>query len=250
MVVGRTLRPVILFCGKGGVGKTTLSAMTIHLLCRKRHLRVLAIDADPTMGLALTLGIRPNRTIDDILSDHETLRGGPDAVYAALNYELAACLEESENLSFLALGRPESEGCFCAVNQILKRVIERFCLSFDAVVIDAEAGVEQINRRVFGAVTHLFVISDPTKKGLSVAEVILGLAGRCIRFEHCGALMNRMQAGTEISADPPAGFDSSFYIPEDPAVRSFDLQGGDSSLLVGTSAGERLARYLSRLDLI
>ncbi|GEM_PF-4476371 len=48
-----------------------------------------------------------------------------------------------------------------------------FCLAFDAVFIDAEAGVEQINRRVFDAVPHLFVVSDPTRKGLLVVETIL-----------------------------------------------------------------------------
>jgi CO dehydrogenase maturation factor len=247
---GSTSRPVILFCGKGGVGKTTFSAMTIQLLCRKKDLRVLAIDADPAMGLALTLGIRPNRTIDDILSDRETLKGGRDAVYAALDYELAACLKESDNLSFLALGRPESEGCFCAVNQVLKQVIERFCLAFDAVLIDAEAGVEQINRRVFDAVTHLFVVSDPTRKGLLVAETILGLASRSIHFTYCCALINRVQTGTEISADLIAGFDRSFYVPEDPAVRAFDLHGGDPLILPGTYACERLALSLKDLKLI
>lgn len=238
------MRPIVLFCGKGGVGKTTLSAMTVQLLCGRPRTRVLAVDADPAMGLGLTLDIEPVRTIDDILSCRETLKGKRDAVSAALDYEVASCLKESGNLSFLALGRPESEGCFCAVNQVLKQVIERCCLAFDVVIVDAEAGVEQINRRVFDAISHLLVVTDPSRKGLGVAETILGLARRSIQFHHCGLIINRLPANAGLPTSLPTGFDTACGIPEDPAVLSFDLQGGDPGRLGETLAASRLASYL------
>jgi CO dehydrogenase maturation factor len=243
-------RPVILFCGKGGVGKTTLSAMTIQLLCRRGDSPILAVDADPAMGLALTLGITPERSLDDILSDEDVLKGGRDEVSAGLDYEISRCLKESGNLSFIALGRPEAQGCFCAVNQLLKKAIEKLSLSFDAVVIDAEAGVEQINRRVFDAVTHLFVVTDPTKKGLMVADTILSLSRRSIRSDYCALILNRVKTGDGISLDPSVSFDSFCLIPEDSGIRLFDLHGGEPLLLTGTAAAARLASYLGDLKLL
>jgi len=243
-------RPVILFCGKGGVGKTTLSAITIQLLCGRGDRRILAVDADPAMGLALTLGITPECSLDDVLSDEDSLRGGRDEVSASLDYEISRCIKESGNVSFIALGRPEAQGCFCAVNHLLKKAIEKLSLAFDAVVIDAEAGVEQINRRVFDAVSHLFVVTDPTKKGVMVADTILSLSRRTIRSDYCALILNRLKAGDGISLDTAAGFDSWCRIPEDSGIRFFDLHGGEPLLLTRTSAAARLASYLGDLKLI
>lgn len=244
-MAGRSRGIVLLFCGKGGVGKTTLSAIAIQLLCRDPDLRVLAVDADPAMGLALTLGIRPDNTLDDILSTHAILKGRSKEALAAIDYAVSANLTEAGNLTFMAMGRPESEGCFCAVNQILKRVIRNLSLSFDAVVIDAEAGVEQINRRVFDSVNRLWVVTDPTRKGVMVADTILRLAARSLHYDRSGLIVNRCQTDINPGDLPVRGFESYCFVPEDPEVRNFDWYGGDPSVLARTKAAERLAAYLS-----
>lgn len=58
---------IIALAGKGGVGKTSLSALTVRLLA-ERHpgSRILAIDADPAVGLATALGVEVSATVDDI----------------------------------------------------------------------------------------------------------------------------------------------------------------------------------------
>lgn len=58
---------VIAFAGKGGVGKTSLAALTVRLLVeRNPEARVLAIDADPAVGLSTALGVEVTHTVDDI----------------------------------------------------------------------------------------------------------------------------------------------------------------------------------------
>lgn len=63
-------------------------------------------------------------------------------------YQIFDALVEINNISFLAIGRPESAGCYCKVNAYLKEVINLISKNYDFVVIDGEAGIEQINRRV------------------------------------------------------------------------------------------------------
>ena len=81
-----------------------------------------------------------------------------------------ALVEIRDNVSFLAIGRPESAGCYCKVNAYLKEVISMIADHFDYVVIDGEAGIEQVNRRVMEKVTHLVLVSDASKKGLQVVQ--------------------------------------------------------------------------------
>jgi len=68
-----------------------------------------------------------------------------------LDYELFVPLTESDNVCLLAIGRPESEGCFARLIS-LEDIIQDLAKNFDIVLIDGEAGVEQINRRVMKTV--------------------------------------------------------------------------------------------------
>ena len=170
-------RAVIALCGKGGVGKTSVSALLTRLLCRDPEARVLAIDADPAVGLATALGIEVTKTIDDIrnslIARVEKGTGGQKReILAHLDYEVFEALVERDNLAFLAIGRPETEGCYCQVNTFLKEIIESISRGFDYVLIDGEAGIEQVNRRVMERVTHLLLVSDASAKGLNVIRTI------------------------------------------------------------------------------
>ena len=122
-------------------------------MAEKADKRILAIDADPAVGLATALGFRGERTVNDIRNDligriEKGESENRQALLAALDYEVFAALEERENVAFLAIGRPEQEGCYCKVNSMLRDIIESVARNFDYVVIDGEAGIEQVNRRV------------------------------------------------------------------------------------------------------
>ena len=99
---------------------------------------------------------------------------------------------EERTFSFLAIGRPEAAGCYCKVNAYLKEVINMLSDDFDYVVIDGEAGIEQINRRVMEKVTHLILVSDPSRKGIQVIETIKKVADELVMYEKCGAVINRV----------------------------------------------------------
>lgn len=222
---------IIAVCGKGGVGKTFISAAITRLLCSKPEARVLAIDADPAIGLALALGIEPRKTVDDVRKEFTSKLGGylsysKQSLTTSLGYELFAALEERDNSAFLAVGRPEGEGCYCAVNTLLRNVIEATAANFDYVVIDGEAGMEQLNRRVFRSVTHLLLVSDMSTNGLNVVRSLRKLADDAIQPEWVGCILNRVRDGQFLRSDlMPEDVASLIYLPEDDAVREGDTAG-------------------------
>ncbi len=184
--------------GKGGVGKTSLSALFVRLLSEKYpDKKILAIDADPAVGLATALGLTVNDTINDIRQRFIDQAEGGDREGALemlhdAKFQIFDALTEKDNISFLAIGRPEAAGCYCKVNTYLKEVIRMLADHFDYVVIDGEAGIEQVNRRVMEKVTHLVLVSDASKKGLQVVQTIEKVARDLVMYEKAGLIINRM----------------------------------------------------------
>lgn len=189
---------IIALVGKGGVGKTSLSALMVRLLATHYpQSRILAIDADPAVGLATALGIDVSSTVDDIRKAFVQTAEKGDARAAIemlgdAHYQMMDAMVEHDNISFLAIGRPEAAGCYCKVNAYLKEVISRLAEHFDYVVIDGEAGLEQINRRVMEKVTHLVLVSDGSRKGLQVVQTIYRLARDMVLFRRAGLILNRI----------------------------------------------------------
>ena len=98
-------------------------------------------------------------------------------------FHLLDSIVEKGNISFLAIGRPEAAGCYCKVNAYLKQVIEMLCENYDFVVIDGEAGIEQINRRVMENITYLVLVSDGIKKGIQVIATIEDVARKLTNYK-------------------------------------------------------------------
>ena len=120
---------IIALCGKGGVGKTSVSALLTEILTQDKQKKVLAIDADPAIGLAYALNIKVARTVDDIRSDlisriEEGEKADKKQIVERLDYEMLEALSEKDNLAFLAIGRPELDGCYCQVNTLLKDMVQ------------------------------------------------------------------------------------------------------------------------------
>jgi len=225
-------KPVLLaVCGKGGVGKTSVSALIVRTLAQKSDRRILAIDADPAVGLAPALGFSGNRTVNDIRDDligriEKGETENRQALLAALDYEVMDALEEKGNIAFLAIGRPEREGCYCKVNAMLRDIIETMAHNFDTVVIDGEAGIEQVNRRVLSTVSHLLLVSDASAKGLKVTETIGCVAGQAVHYEKAGLLLNRIRgAGEKERLSLPAAIPLVGWVPEDDGIREADIAG-------------------------
>ena len=245
---------IIALAGKGGVGKTSVSAAIVRLLAQQHpDARILAVDADPAVGLATALGVEVRETLDDIrksMSSSAT-KTQTEELLSEARFRLFDAMCETRGFAFLAIGRPETAGCYCTVNGYLKEVISLLAGDFDYVVIDGEAGIEQINRRVMEKVTHLVLITDPSRKGTQVIQTIRRVADDLVMYDRCGAIINRVTdpamipyihiEGTELLAC--IGSDSLHAANDIRGLSVFDLPA-DAPVL----AGAREA--LTKLDIL
>ena len=189
---------ILALTGKGGVGKTTVCAAFVRALEEKhKGAKILAIDADPAVGLATALGVSVKETLDNIRTDViERAEGGEGReaieLLSEARYRIFDAMVEKDEFSFLAIGRPEGAGCYCSINSYLKEVIAMVSSEYDYVVIDGEAGIEQVNRRVMDKVTHLFLVTDMSKKGIEVIKTIRKVASELVSYEKLGVIVNRL----------------------------------------------------------
>lgn len=225
---------IIALTGKGGVGKTSISAALVKLLVEEfPEEKILAIDADPAIGLATALGIEPKLTLDDIRNEivANVEDGNTKEAMELLSesrYKIAEAIVEKEGFAFLAIGRPESAGCYCRINSYLKEVITMISEQFDYVVIDGEAGIEQINRRVMEKVTHLLLISDTSKKGLEVIKTIENVAMELVKYDRIdriGLIVNRVEDPAMIERLDTRGLELLAAIPSDKKLALYDFEG-------------------------
>ncbi|MDM8001699.1 MAG: AAA family ATPase [Bacteroidota bacterium] len=246
-------------CGKGGVGKTSISALMVKKLSESNRRKILAIDADPAVGLATSLGITVRKTVDDIRKDLIGKIQNGDApgnrqTLELIDYELFDALEEREGYALLAIGRPEDEGCFCKVNNLLKDIIRDLAVKFDIVLIDGEAGIEQINRRVMKTVEHLVLVSDTSLKGIGVANTIALVASdkKAVEFKRMGLVLNRVRSETE-ARDISARTKLEIYgwLCDDETIRDFDFRGDPLTSIPGDSPNLNIVSdILKKMDLI
>ena len=219
---------IIAVAGKGGVGKTSISAAVLRLLVEQHpEAKILAIDADPAVGLSTALGVEVTETLDDIRKSlaNDATKTNPDELIAEARFRLFDSMVETRGFAFLAIGRPETAGCYCTVNGYLKEVISLLAGDFDYVVIDGEAGIEQINRRVMEKVTHLLLITDQSCKGYQVIETIKRVADELVMYEKCGVIINRATR-PELVTDPDiAGASVLAVIEADAQQSKNDVQG-------------------------
>lgn len=222
---------IIAVAGKGGVGKTSISATIVKLLVKAYpDKKILAIDADPAVGLSTALGIDVKMTIDDIRKEIVASAEGGDTKTAIellgdARYKIFDALVETDGYAFIAVGRPETAGCYCKINSYLKEVISLLSGEFDYVVIDGEAGIEQINRRVMEKVTHLILITDPSKKGCQVINTIKGVADDLVMYEKIGAVVNRIPDESVLPYIDTNGIPVLSAIMNDSNLAVFDMQG-------------------------
>ena len=222
---------IIAVAGKGGVGKTSLSATIVKTLVQTYpDKKILAIDADPAVGLSTALGIEVKHTIDDIRKDviENVEQGNNKQAIDILNearFRIYDALVETDGFTFIAVGRPESAGCYCKINSYLKDIISILSEEFDYVVIDGEAGIEQINRRVMEKVTHLILITDTSKKGRDVCATIKNVADNLVMYEKIGVIVNRMNDDAVLQYLDFDGVPVIATIGDDKNLTKFDLTG-------------------------
>ena len=228
-------KKVVAVCGKGGVGKTVFSAMMTKSLVESKRLgKLLVIDADPALGLSNALGITVEQTIGQVReSIIETAmlgtREDKSELAGTLDYMLFEALIETDDFAFLAMGRSEAQGCFCPVNSILRASITVLSDMFDTILIDGEAGLEQINRQVVRHVDTLIVLTDTSSRGRQTVEHIKKLVEdeQVIDCRKIGVVFNRVQGDEDIllKSAKNIGIDVFGFIPQDTDIVEYDLVG-------------------------
>lgn len=248
---------IIAVSGKGGVGKTTISACIVrHLTEQRPGARILAIDADPAIGLSVALGVSAEKTLDDIRKTivHNVEAGQAREAIEMLGearFRIFDAIVEQNGFAFLAIGRPESAGCYCKVNAYLKEVISLLAGDFDYVVIDGEAGIEQINRRVMEKVTHLLLVTDQSRKGVQVLGTIKKVADEMVMYDRIGAVVNRVSDPEYEKLIEIPGVEILAFIGNDDDHAANDIRGKsvfalpeDSKVLVGAREALRKMEIL------
>ncbi len=236
----------IALAGKGGTGKTTLSALLIRYLMEERGGAILAIDADPASNLHFVLGMELYQTIGEIREDmleqvqsSGALAGsmpGGMSKQEYLDYQVQMSLVEGERVDLLAMGRPEGQGCYCAANQMLRLILDRLKGNYDYVVIDNEAGMEHLSRRTTRDVDVLLLVTDPTQRGLITAQRMRDMVPELeIGVGRVYLVLNRLRsAGTDgeeaiprplLEAIQDAELDLVGTVPEEGAMAEFEFTG-------------------------
>ncbi len=222
---------IIAVAGKGGVGKTSISSIIVKLLSeQKKEAKILAIDADPAVGLSVALNVDVNKTLDEIrvklINDLENPNTeNRSEIIRNTEFEVFSALVEKDNFAFLSVGRPETAGCYCKINSFLKDVIESLADRFDYVVIDGEAGIEQVNRRVMDKITHLVLVSDSSKKGTNVIQTINKVASNMTMYDKAGAIINRIKGESVKDKINTGEVEILSFIEEDNDLNDFDIDG-------------------------
>lgn len=162
----------IAIAGKGGVGKTTFTALMLRYLLKNRPDKaVLAVDADPNANLNEALGLDVERTISDILEDTKKPGAVPTGMTKEMfiEFQLQDALAEGDTYDLLVMGNPQGSGCYCYPNDLLRKHLENLRANYDYVTVDNEAGLEHLSRRIISQVDTLLIVSDASARSIRSA---------------------------------------------------------------------------------
>ncbi len=187
---------VFAFAGKGGVGKTTLGGMLVRYLIEEvKKGPILAVDADPNSNLNEILGVSVLSTIGQAREDLKKDVPAGMAKDTWVEYKVQEAVIEAKGFDLLVMGRPEGPGCYCAANSLAKKYIDALKSNYPFVVVDNEAGMEHMSRLVTQDVDVLYVVSDPTPRGILTVSRILSIIGELgLTIGKTEVIVNRVDA--------------------------------------------------------
>lgn len=187
----------IIFTGKGGVGKTTIFSNLVRLLVLDKY-RVLAIDCDPSMNLATSLGIPLSNVVsiaedkaefqeklerslysdddedDDHYGDEEGVRGHEHNIIQ--DQDLSEyIIKTPDGVRLIVMGTIPfgGAGCLCAPIALVKMLVTYLSScndEYDYIIVDSQAGVEIFGRGLASEFDLVFIVTEPTPKALDVAR--------------------------------------------------------------------------------
>lgn len=228
-------RLVVAFTGKGGTGKTVLTALALKLLLKQGRKNLLIVDADPATNLPDVLGVKIDKTVGMIATELKRKIGETDQIPPDIDKKslleglILQTLVETPQFDLLAMGRTEGEGCYCLVNNLLTHIIDTLSKNYDLTLMDMEAGLEHLSRRTDRDVDILIVVTDASKMGIETARRIKELAKEVhIKFHKIYLVANMTPPNTEETIQKQAqtiGIELAGTIPIDPNIANFNITG-------------------------
>jgi CO dehydrogenase maturation factor len=194
-------RRIIACLGKGGAGKTALSTM-IGMSLIAEGKRPLFIDADPVGGIQKTLDVGEVTTIADAryelvrIAREASRSGDPGDRREDIDFVIMQVLREFPSFGFIAIGQNHTEGCFCTINNLLRKTLSSVIDSYDAVIIDAEAGLEQVYRQVVDQIQFAVLVTDISKRGVDTCVSLKKAMSEISAMKGCdyGVLFNKTES--------------------------------------------------------
>jgi len=226
----------IAISGKGGVGKTLLSALLSKVFAESGY-SVIAIDADPDANLAATLGfphpedITPISEMSDLIEERTGVRPGQSAPFFKLNPKVDDIPEKyalkQDGIRLMRMGRIKKggTGCYCPENALLQALVSHLLVARNEVVIlDMTAGIEHLGRGTARAVDMLIVVVEPGRRSIETAVNIRKLAAE-IGLQNVAVVGNKVrnQSDRDFIISSLSDFDFLGFIPYDQAIVNADL---------------------------
>lgn len=180
----------IALTGKGGLGKTTISA-SLSRYFADQGFNVLTVDADPDANLGLALGmsdemissIVPISEMRDLVEERTAAEKGTFGSMFKMNPEVADIPEryakEYNGVKLLTMGTVDTggSGCVCPEHVLLKMLMNHLVLyQKDVVIMDMEAGIEHLGRGTAGAVDAFIVVVEPGVRSIQTFNKVKTLA--------------------------------------------------------------------------
>ena len=217
----------IAITGKGGVGKTTIAGLITLGLIARGNKPVLAVDADPNSCLDAALGVSVEKSVGSVREEAREAAGkgmsSGISKQQLIELKIAESLVEAEDFDLIAMGRPEGPGCYCYANNVLKSVLSEITSQYPYTVLDNEAGLENLSRRIVQNVDVMVVVTDPSQKGLETVNRLHSLANEMgIKYNKLAVIVNRLRSeklpyrASEISKQ--VGADFLIGLPDDPEI--------------------------------
>jgi len=243
----------IAVAGKGGTGKTTFTALLIRELVKKGKGAILAVDADPNSNLNEALGIEVEESIADILDEVKSGGTIPQGMAkdVFVEYRLSQVLQETKDVDLLVMGVPQGSGCYCYPNDLMRKYLGNLKENYDYIVMDNEAGMEHLSRKIVTDIDVLFVISDSSARSVRSAARVFDIVKTVgINVPKIYLVITKtMEEGIGALDDEikKTGLEMIGIVPYDPAVAKFDLESKplaelpDDSVAV-KAVGEILAK--------
>jgi len=225
---------VISISGKGGTGKTTVTALLLKWLIQNTEKISLVVDADPATNLPDVLGVGLQRTVGQSSKElKDKIKAGTLSPALSKKEVLEAnvfqTLVEEDRFDLLAMGRSEGEGCYCFVNNVLTRILDTLTRNYEVAFLDMEAGLEHLSRKTDRDIDSMIIVTDPSRMGFETARRIKELLDEVhIDVKHVYLVGNRftpeMEGLLQKSADD-IGLEYGGIIPVDENVMTFNLVG-------------------------